>query len=40
MNLDDAKKLDKKAFKKYADKLKFETRNFIDGKFVDAKKGK
>jgi acyl-CoA reductase-like NAD-dependent aldehyde dehydrogenase len=40
MNLDQAKKLDKKAFRKYADKLKFETRNFIDGKFVDAKKGR
>ena len=40
MNLDQAKKLDKKAFRKYADKLKLETRNFIDGKFVDAKKGR
>jgi acyl-CoA reductase-like NAD-dependent aldehyde dehydrogenase len=40
MNLEQAKALDRKAFHKYADKLKFETRNFIDGKFVDAKKGR
>ena len=40
MNLDQAKKLDKKAFHKYADKLKFETRHFIDGKFVASKKGR
>src|SRR5215831_4470854 len=40
MNLEQAKGLDKKAFHKYAGKLKLETRNFIDGKFVDAKKGR
>ena len=40
MNLEQAKALGKKDFHAYADKLKFETRNFIDGKFVDAKKGK
>jgi gamma-glutamyl-gamma-aminobutyraldehyde dehydrogenase len=40
MNLEDARKLDKKAFHKMASKLKFETRHFIDGKFVESKKGK
>src|SRR5262249_60174535 len=40
MNLEQAKGLDKKAFHEYADKLKIETRNFIDGKFVDAQKGR
>ncbi len=40
MNLEQARALDKKAFHKHADKLKPETRNFIDGKFVDAKKGR
>ncbi|HVJ35497.1 MAG TPA: aldehyde dehydrogenase [Terriglobia bacterium] len=40
MNLEDARKLDKKSFHKYASKLKFETRHFIDGKFVEGKKGK
>ncbi len=40
MNLEDARKLDKKAFHKFASKLKFETRHFIDGKFVESKKGK
>ncbi|HTO84077.1 MAG TPA: aldehyde dehydrogenase [Methylomirabilota bacterium] len=40
MNLEQAKGLDKKAFHEYADKLKIETRNFIDGKFVDPQKGR
>jgi gamma-glutamyl-gamma-aminobutyraldehyde dehydrogenase len=40
MNLEQAKALGKKDFHEYADKLKIETRNFIDGKFVDAKKGR
>src|SRR5262245_30255927 len=40
MNLEQAKALGKKDFHEYADRLKFETRNFIDGKFVEAKKGK
>jgi gamma-glutamyl-gamma-aminobutyraldehyde dehydrogenase len=40
MNLEQARGLDKKAFQKFAGKLKPETRNFIDGKFVAAKKGK
>jgi len=40
MNLDQAKALDRKAWHKLADKLKPETRNFIGGKFVAAKKGK
>ena len=40
MNLEQARGLDKKAFHKFAGKLKPETRNFIDGKFVDAKKGR
>jgi len=40
MNLEQAKALEKKDFHQYADKLKFETRNFIDGKFVEAKKGR
>jgi gamma-glutamyl-gamma-aminobutyraldehyde dehydrogenase len=40
MNLEQARGLDKKAFQKFAGKLKPETRNFIDGKFVDAKKGR
>jgi len=39
MNLEQAKKLDKKAWHKEAEKIKPETRNFIDGKFVAAKKG-
>ena len=40
MNLDQAKALDRKGWHKIADKLKPETRNFIDGKFVEAKKGR
>jgi gamma-glutamyl-gamma-aminobutyraldehyde dehydrogenase len=40
MNLEHAKALGKKEFHDYADKLKFETRNFIDGKFVDARSGR
>jgi gamma-glutamyl-gamma-aminobutyraldehyde dehydrogenase len=40
MNLEQARALDKKAFHKLAGKLKPETRNFIGGKFVDAKKGR
>ena len=40
MNVEQAKALGKNDFHKYADKLKIETRNFIDGKFVDAKKGR
>jgi 4-guanidinobutyraldehyde dehydrogenase / NAD-dependent aldehyde dehydrogenase len=40
MNLEQAKALGKKDFHHYADKLKFETRNFIDGTFVEAKKGR
>src|SRR5215467_2272934 len=40
MNLEQARALDRKGLQKYAGKLKPETRNFIDGKFVDAKKGK
>jgi gamma-glutamyl-gamma-aminobutyraldehyde dehydrogenase len=40
MNLEQARGLDKKAFQKFAGKLKPETRNFIDGKFVDARKGR
>jgi len=40
MDLEKAKTLDKKALHKYADKLKPETRMFIDGKFVAAKKGR
>jgi 4-guanidinobutyraldehyde dehydrogenase / NAD-dependent aldehyde dehydrogenase len=40
MNLEQAKALGKKDFHTYADKLKFETRNFIDGEFVGAKKGR
>jgi gamma-glutamyl-gamma-aminobutyraldehyde dehydrogenase len=40
MNLEQAKALGKKDFHKHAERLKIETRNFIDGKFVDAKKGK
>ena len=40
MNLDQAKALDRKGWHKIADKLKPETRNFIDGKFVEARKGR
>src|SRR5246127_5493071 len=40
MNLEQAKALDRKGWHKVADKLKPETRNLIDGKFVDAKKGR
>ncbi len=40
MNLDQARALDKKGLHKYADKLKPESRMFIDGKFVEAKKGR
>ena len=40
MNLEQAKALDKKAFTKFAGKRKPETRNFIGGKFVDARKGR
>src|SRR5262249_10459959 len=40
MNLEQAKALDKKAWHKHAAKLKPETRNFIDGKFVAAAGGK
>ncbi len=40
MNLEQAKKMDKKAWHKLAGKIKPETRNFIDGKFVDSRKGK
>ncbi|HXQ41241.1 MAG TPA: aldehyde dehydrogenase family protein, partial [Candidatus Udaeobacter sp.] len=40
MNLDQAKALDRKGWHKVAAKLKPETRNFIDGKFVEAKKGR
>lgn len=40
MNLEQARALDKKGLQKYAGKLKPETRMFIDGKFVDAKKGR
>jgi gamma-glutamyl-gamma-aminobutyraldehyde dehydrogenase len=40
MNLEQAKALGKKDFHSYADKLKFETRNFIDGTFVEARKGR
>ncbi|HEX2581158.1 MAG TPA: aldehyde dehydrogenase [Dongiaceae bacterium] len=40
MNLDQTKKLDKKSFHKFAAKLKFETRHFIDGKFVPSRKGR
>ena len=40
MNLEQAKSLKKRDFHEYADKLKHETRNFIDGKFVAAKKGR
>jgi acyl-CoA reductase-like NAD-dependent aldehyde dehydrogenase len=40
MNLEQARALDKKGLQKYAGKLKPESRMFIDGKFVDAKKGR
>src|SRR5499427_10541530 len=40
MNLEQAKALDRKGWHKVAGKLKPETRNFIDGKFVEAKKGR
>jgi gamma-glutamyl-gamma-aminobutyraldehyde dehydrogenase len=40
MNLEQAKSLKKRDFHEYADKLKYETRNFIDGKFVAAKSGR
>jgi gamma-glutamyl-gamma-aminobutyraldehyde dehydrogenase len=40
MNLEQAKALDRKGWHKVAGKLKPETRNLIDGKFVDAKKGR
>jgi gamma-glutamyl-gamma-aminobutyraldehyde dehydrogenase len=40
MDLEQAKSLDRKGWHKMAGKLKPETRNFIDGKFVAAKKGK
>ena len=40
MNLQQAKSLDKKAWHRLSDKLKPETRMFIDGKFVDAKRGR
>jgi len=40
MNLEQAKALGKKDFHSYADKLTLETRNFIDGKFVEASKGR
>ncbi len=40
MNLEQAKSLDKKAWHRLSDKLKPETRMFIDGKFVDAKRGR
>ncbi|GIK97288.1 MAG: aldehyde dehydrogenase [Alphaproteobacteria bacterium] len=39
MNLDQAKKLDKKALHAHAARLKPETRNFIGGQFVAAKTG-
>ena len=39
MNLEQAKGLKKRDFHEYADKLKYETRNFIDGKFVAARSG-
>ena len=37
MNLEQAKSLKKRDFHEYADKLKYETRHFIDGKFVSSK---
>src|SRR5262245_29643377 len=40
MNLEQAKALDRKGWHKVAGKLKPETRNYIDGKFVDARKGR
>jgi gamma-glutamyl-gamma-aminobutyraldehyde dehydrogenase len=40
MDLEQAKKLGKKDWHKMAEKIKPETRNFIDGKFVAARKGK
>ncbi|WP_119460946.1 aldehyde dehydrogenase [Rhodospirillaceae bacterium SYSU D60014] len=40
MNLEQAKSLDKKGWHRYAGELKPETRMFIDGEFVDAKKGR
>ncbi len=40
MNLEQARALDAKALHKAAGKLKPETRHFIDGKFVPAKKGR
>ena len=40
MNLEQAKALDRKAWHKLAGKLRPETRNFIGGKFVVARKGK
>src|SRR5258708_4837251 len=39
-NVEDARRRDKKAFNKFASKLRFDTRHFIDGKFVESKKGK
>src|SRR5690242_15324467 len=40
MNLEQAKSLDRKGWHKVAGKLKPETRNFVDGKFIEAKKGR
>src|SRR5215475_3598778 len=40
MQLEQAKALSKKELHKTAAKLKFETRNFIDGRFVAARKGR
>ncbi len=40
MNLEQAKALRKRDFHEYADKLKLETRNFIDGEFVGSRKGR
>ena len=40
MNLEQAKSLDRKGWHKVASKLKPETRNYIDGKFVEARKGR
>src|SRR6185312_13871315 len=40
MNLEQAKALGKKEIHRSAAKLKFETRNLIDGKFVAAAQGK
>ncbi|MEX0809900.1 MAG: hypothetical protein WD044_14335 [Dongiaceae bacterium] len=40
MNLDVARRLDRAGLQEKAGRLAFETRNFIDGRFVDARNGR